>query len=111
VLRQPLLDPKLGRAWVALANGKPVGYLLVVFVFSLEQGGLTAEIDEIFVAPEHRDRELGARLLQTAEEGCRNAGCSSIALQLGRGNESARRFYLRKGYSERVYDLLDKGLA
>ena len=39
------------------------------------------------------------------------AGCTNIALQLGRANESARQFYRRKGYGERDgYELLDKDL-
>lgn len=50
-------------------------------------------------------------LLAAVESACREAGCTNIALQLGRENESARRFYKRKGYSERHgYELLDKDL-
>jgi len=111
LLERALANDALGRAWIAVSDGKPAGYLLVVFVFSLEHQGLTAEIDEFFVMPEHRGRALGARLLETAEAACRAAGCTNIALQLGRGNESARQFYRRKGYAERDgYELLDKDL-
>lgn len=50
-LERLLSDPNLGACWVALANDDtPVGYLLAVYVFSLEHAGLTAEIDEFFVA-------------------------------------------------------------
>src|SRR5687767_4507021 len=109
VLRRALVDEKLGRAWIARVDDTPAGYLLAVFVFSLEHGGLTAEIDEFFVIPEQRGHALGAKLLAEAEAACRTAGCTSIALQLGRENEPARRFYRRKGYSERHgYELLDK---
>ena len=111
LLQRALGNPSLGRAWLALADGAPAGYLLVVFVFSLEHQGLTAEIDEFFVVPAHRGHALGARLLESAEAACRAAGCTNIALQLGRANESARGFYHRKGYSERDgYELLDKDL-
>ncbi len=111
VLRRALVDEKLGRAWIARVAGTSAGYLLVVFVFSLEHGGLTAEIDEFFVVPERRGHALGAQLLAEAEAACRAAGCTNIALQLGRENEPARRFYRRKGYSERLgYELLDKDL-
>jgi GNAT superfamily N-acetyltransferase len=102
LLRRALADEKLGRAWIADIDGIPAGYLFVVFVFSLEHGGLTAEIDEFFVLPEHRGQAVGARLLAEAETACRTAG---------RENEPARRFYRRKGYSERHgYELLDKDL-
>ena len=111
VLRRMLADERLGRAWIAHVGGVPAGYLFIVFVFSIEHGGLTAEIDEFFVAAEHRGHAVGAQLLAEAETACRAAGCTNIALQLGRENESARRFYHRKGYSERHgYELLDKDL-
>jgi GNAT superfamily N-acetyltransferase len=112
MLRRALADDTLGRAWIATLDGVPAGYLLVVFVFSLEYGGLSAEIDEFFVVPEHRGQAVGARLLAEAEAACRAAGCTRIALQVGRENEPARRFYRRKGYAERHgYELLVKELA
>lgn len=111
LLERVLVDESLGRAWLALVGGEPAGYLLVVFVFSLEHQGLTAEIDELFVMPAHRGHALGARLLEAAEAACRTAGCTNIALQLGRDNESARQFYRRKGYAARDgFELLDKDL-
>lgn len=40
--------------WIAMDADKPIGYLLAVYVFSLEHLGLTAEIDEFYVVPEQR---------------------------------------------------------
>jgi GNAT superfamily N-acetyltransferase len=61
--------------------------------------------------PEHRGQAVGARLLAEAEAACRAAGCTNIALQVGRENESARCIYRRKGYTERHgYELPDKDL-
>jgi GNAT superfamily N-acetyltransferase len=50
-LARACADPKLASGWVAIARGEPVGYLLAVYVFSLEHLGHTAEIDEFFVLP------------------------------------------------------------
>src|SRR3954447_16302097 len=52
-LERLLSVPALGAGWLAYAAGVPVGYLLAVYVFSLEHLGLTAEIDELFVRPAH----------------------------------------------------------
>ncbi len=104
-------DPRLGAGWLAADNGRPVGYLLAVYVFSLEHLGLTAEIDEFFVLPSARGHGIGAALLAAAEAEFARLGCTNISLQLGRGNDAAREYYRRQGYSERSgYELLDKRL-
>src|SRR5882724_7647977 len=103
--------PELGAIWVADAGGELVGYLIAVYIFSLEQRGLTAEIDEFFVSPAARTYGVGAALLDVAESDLAQAGCVALQLQLGRDNWRARAFYRRHGYSEREgYELLDKRL-
>jgi GNAT superfamily N-acetyltransferase len=104
-------DPRYGTAWIATHDRTAVGYILVVHVFSLENGGRTAEIDEFFVAPAARGHGTGALLLRGMEEAVKRAGCVGIALQLGKGNEAGRAFYARRGYAPRSgYDLLEKSL-
>jgi len=107
-----LAQPALGAGWLAVVDGAPAGYLLAVYVFSLEHHGLTAEIDELFVVPGHRGRGVGGALLDAAEEAFRQAGCTNASLQLARTNDPARAFYHRRGYADRAaYELLDKSLA
>src|SRR5262245_7610872 len=106
-----LSEPGLGAGWIAVVEGVAVGYLLAVYVFSLEHLGLTAEIDEFFVSPSQRGRGVGAELLRCAEAEFWRAGCTSASLQLARDNDPARAFYHRRGYAERSrYELLDKML-
>ncbi len=101
----------LGNGWIALADGEPAGYLLAVYVFSLEHLGLTAEIDEFFVLPEHRGKGIGESLLAAAERQFIALGCTNSSLQIGRDNAAARRFYHRHGYTDRDdFELLDKTL-
>ena len=101
----------MASGWIAFTRGQPVGYLLAVYVFSLEHLGLTAEIDEFFVLPSARGRGIGDALLQLAEAEFVRRGCTNVALQLGRGNDGARAFYRRHGYADRAgFELLDKML-
>lgn len=111
-LARLLSQAHLGSGWIAFEHGgTPVGYLLAVYVFSLEYLGLTAEIDEFFVVPEHRGHGIGVQLLKTAEAEFVRAGCTKVHLQLGRDNDAARAFYRRQGYAQRSgYELLDKTL-
>jgi len=106
-----LADPRLGSGWIARVKGQAVGYLLAVYVFSLEHLGLTAEIDEFFVVPAHRGLGLGHQILAIAEAQFRIEGCTNVSLQLGRSNEAARNFYRRHGFDDRAgYELVSKSL-
>lgn len=110
-LRRLLSGPRLGAGWIAFEGDTAVGYLLAVYVFSLEHLGLTAEIDEFFIQPQYRSQRAGSQLLPAAEAEFARAGCTNVSLQLGRGNDAARRFYRRHGYVERGgFDLVDKML-
>ena len=112
VLTRVLSDMRLGRAWIAYDGDVAAGYLLGVFVFSLEYQGLTAIIDELFVLPDHRSLGLGRRLLEVAETQFRGQGCTSVSLELGRANVIARAFYASLGYEHRAgFELLNKNLT
>lgn len=111
-LERLLSDPRLGAGWIALEGDVAVGYLIAVYVFSLEHLGITAEIDEFYVAPSQRGSGVGSRLLEAAEAEFARIGCTNVSLQLGRGNAAARAFYRRHGYRERAgFELLDKMLT
>jgi GNAT superfamily N-acetyltransferase len=104
-------DPRLGRVWIATVDGADAGYLLAVFVFSLEFQGMSAEIDEFCVMPAHRGAGVGAQLLAAAEQDFRAAGCTNVSLQIGRANEAARKFYRGRGFEDRAgYELVSKML-
>ena len=111
IVSRLLEDASLGRIWVATVYGEPAGYLLAVYVFSLEHQGMTAEIDEFFIQPQHRNLGFGARMLGAAEQQFRAEGCTNVSLQIGRSNEAARRFYRGHGFDDRAgYEIVSKML-
>lgn len=111
-LGRVLSDPRLGAGWIAMAEDEAVGYLLAVYVFSLEHFGLTAEIDELFVAATQRAHGVAGGLLRAAESEFDRAGCTNVSLQVAMGNDRARAFYRRHGYAARSgYGLLEKELG
>ncbi len=104
--------PERGACWVAQRTGMVAGYLIAVYVFSLEHGGMMAEIDEFFVRPEFRGDGTGSALLVEMEREMRSAGLVRVQLQLGATNDRARGFYERHGYRRRSgYELFDKPLS
>jgi GNAT superfamily N-acetyltransferase len=111
-LARLLAQPQLGAAWIAAGESASLGYLLVAWVFSLGHGGITAEIDELYVVPTARAGGIGGALLEAAETESIRQGHASIALQLARHNDAARAFYRARGYRERSgYELMDKRLG
>jgi len=104
-------ETERGACWLALESGQPIGYLLAVYVFSLEHGGLMAEIDELFVLAEHRSKGVGASLLRQAEHEMGRAGLKRLQLQLSSRNPGSKQFYQRMGFEFRRYDLMDKPLS
>jgi ribosomal protein S18 acetylase RimI-like enzyme len=106
-----LAEPQRGACWVAESDGQLCGYLLAVLMFSLEHGGLMAEIDELFVSHDMRSAGVGSQLVSQAERSLRERGLVRLQLQLAVDNERARRFYERHGFRRRAgYQLLDKPL-
>ena len=111
LLSDLLSQPERGACWVAEKDGRLCGYLLAVFMFSLEHGGLMAEIDEVFVSEDMRSTGLGSLLVARAERELAERGLVRLQLQLGVGNDRARLFYERHGFRRRAgYELLDKPL-
>jgi GNAT superfamily N-acetyltransferase len=93
LLTDLLHAPDRGQIWVAQVDGRLLGYLLTVYLFSLEHGGLMAEIDEFFVIPEKRSLKIGTALLETATAEIAQRGITHIQLQLGTHNTRGKSFY------------------
>ena len=111
-LRRLLSAPHLGSIRVAGEPTDLAGYVIVVFVFSLEHSGLTAEIDELYVTPQWRRRGLASELLAAAERLSRQAGCTGMFLQIGQANEVAHELYAGRGFVPRQgFEMLEKPLG
>ncbi|HTD74792.1 MAG TPA: GNAT family N-acetyltransferase [Steroidobacteraceae bacterium] len=98
LLAEFLARSERGHCWVAEIEGGLIGYLLVVLVFSLEHGGLMAEIDELFVVPEKRSLAVGAALLSEASQAMARDGIAQLQLQLAINNPRAKHFYEEHGF-------------
>jgi len=112
LLREAVANPNRTACWLAIRDRKVLGYLLVVFVFSLEHGGMMAEIDEFYVEPDTRSKGIGSELLRVAERVLGRAGYLRLQMQIGVDNERGRAFYQRQGFTRRAgFELWDKPLA
>ena len=92
-------EPQRGRAVVLDLDGRAVGYALLIAFWSNELGGEVCDVDEVFVAREHRGHGHGRSLFDGIESGALwPAPSVAIALGLTPGNSRARRLYERIGF-------------
>lgn len=97
-LRAILGHPDVGRV-LALRDGTSViGMATLLFVPSTALGVRAAWLEDVVVRPECRGRGAGERLLATAVEVARAAGCLRITLLTDADNEGGQRFYARHGF-------------
>jgi len=81
------------RRFVAEMDGAIIGFADI----TLGRDGV-GTIAELFVAPEHRRRGAGRRLLDAAHTWLGQHGARSIELQVFEANRDARAFYEAAGY-------------
>jgi ribosomal protein S18 acetylase RimI-like enzyme len=98
-LRELIDNPAFGRIYTLLADGAAVGYAAVALGFSLEFGGRSAFLDELYVHPSSRGRGIGTLALRLLQEDCRRLGARSLALEVGLHNAGAEALYRREGFS------------
>lgn len=72
---------------------------MVAFAFVLVNNDGTGHLTTLGVAPEHRRRGLGIRLLQHLEKMLRAKDISTIVLEVRVGNTEAIEMYHKAGYS------------
>jgi ribosomal protein S18 acetylase RimI-like enzyme len=97
-VRGMLDDERRGFILVAHEGDLRAGLAYVAFTWSLEHGGLTSWLEELYVRPELRERGIGRALLLAAHEAARAAGCAATDLEVDADHRRAARLYEREGY-------------
>ena len=110
VLRELLARPELGRVLKLVAGGHAVGYAVLAFGFSLEFGGRSLFLDELYVRPPWRGRGIGTIALRLLQETSRDLGARSLALEVNLDNVGAERLYRREGFTSNRRQLMTRRL-
>lgn len=110
-LEQLLADAALGAVLFAEAKGERVGYLVLGWCFSIEQGGRHVLVDELYLEPAARGRGLGSTLLAAACDWARGQGAEVARLEVNRHNPRAKALYLRHGFRDDDRDILSLAFA
>lgn len=96
-VRGVLEQPARG-AFLVASDATPVGLAYLAFIWTLEYGGKTAWLEELYVIPEQRSRGVGAALLRAAMNAARETGCAAMDLEVDDDRARAARLYERAGF-------------
>jgi GNAT superfamily N-acetyltransferase len=100
-VRGMLEDGRRGTILLASLGGPPVGLACLSYTWTLELGGLSAWLDELYVEPELRSHGVGRALLSAAIAHARSVGAAAVDLEVVEGHERAARLYEREGFQRR----------
>lgn len=92
-LDRHLSHPRLAKLWVAVIDGEIVG------LCGLLVEGSEAEIEPIVVRPSHRDRGIGARLVEQAVAEARRLALAFVNVRPVARNAEAIAFFHREGFT------------
>jgi len=93
-----LADGRRGTFFLAHVDGLPVGVAYLSFQWSLEHGGASAWLEELFVLPERRGTGIGRELLRGALAHAAERGCAAVDLEVEEAHPRAARLYEREGF-------------
>ncbi len=108
--RQLAAHPDYGSVVVFEADGRMVGYALLINFWSNEYGGIVLNIDELYVVPERRGAGIGTAFLNylAAEH---PGDCVALKLEVLPYNRRALRLYEKLGFEKSDRDFLIRPLS
>ena len=93
-----LAHPERGFVLVAARETTITGMAVVPLVWTVEHGGLSAWLDELYVEVHERGQGLGRRLVMAALSAARERGCLALDLEVEPGHERVEHIYARLGF-------------
>ena len=93
-------DVRRGVFLLAMNDTTAIGISYVSFAWSIEYGGASARLEELYVLPRWRARGVGTLLLQASIERATSSGCNVVDLEVQRGQERAGNLYARHGFAQ-----------
>ncbi|OLP62588.1 GNAT family N-acetyltransferase [Xaviernesmea oryzae] len=88
-------------AVVAQAEGRLIGYALLVPLYRAQEGRRGMDLHHLYVRSAHRGSGIGRHLVEAAREQARRQGCSFLQVSAATGNVQAHRFYESEHFTPR----------
>jgi GNAT superfamily N-acetyltransferase len=101
----------LGFAIIAKESNDSIGFAVVSIAWTLEHGGKSAWLDELFVLPDYRRRGIGTLLVERVLEEVKKLGCQALDLEVDTGHRRAESLYERMGFRKLDHSRWVKGIS
>ncbi len=103
-----LSQQSLGLVWLIQKSGQAIGYVVICFYYSLEYGGLTAFVDELYIQDQYRGQGIGKRTLIFLEDYCQSLQIKALHLEVNHHNPIARSLYQQAGFKINNREMMTK---
>lgn len=97
-LTNMLDNEKLGFCLLAEKDGQPIGFAAISFAWTLEYGGKTAWLDELYILPDERNAGIGEKIVDAVIAEAKALDCKAIDLEVAAEHQRAEHLYRRKGF-------------
>lgn len=101
-------NKQLGKLWLIYAEENIIGYVVLAACFSFEFKGLTAFIDELYLAESYRGKGIGGDVINFVEAQAQLMEIKALHLEVERHNEKGKKLYEKKGFKEHGRALMTK---
>lgn len=98
VVDEVLHNESYGLFLLAREDGRAIGVSNLAFTWTLEHGGKSAWLDELYVQPKSRGNGIGTALLRAALETAQEYGCAAVDLEVDEAHARAESLYIRSGF-------------
>jgi ribosomal protein S18 acetylase RimI-like enzyme len=106
-----LRNENLATAYFIKQRGEErIGYVILTRYHSVEKGGLTIYIDELFVETQFRRQGVGSQIMDEILTIAREMGAKTLWAQTEPYNDAAQDFFVSKGFRHNPYKNYERPL-
>jgi len=102
VVRMITDEPRVGFILIAWHGATPVGVAYASAIISIEHGGASGWLEELYVLPEARRQGVGTQLLNEVIAEATRRGWRALDLEVEAGHDAAARIYHARGFKPRT---------
>lgn len=103
-------DDQFGFIWLICDRDRPIGYVALTFLFSMEYHGRCGFVDELYIRESYRGQGIGKRVFSFLEEFLRSQNMRLLFLVVDHWNDRAESLYTKLGFQRAERHLMLKHL-